>query len=912
MDLIFVCKTYNSGNLYNYVLKNDNKNIFKSKTALINAHYKIEDAIKIEGSKENLLIIKPLELTEDILKSNKVIAEYIDSSLYKYIRPVFDIDGKNIKDGDKLLIDMINFINNTEIKCELYNNVTILADIRDDKTSFHIHIVDKKISPENMIKWVDKYKKDLDKLFGKDVLDSKIYRMGETKLRTINGINPGSGQKGLKPYKNYNDNFKILDYMFQYTDDNMEIIEINNNSNSTNKPFKCSINEQKNNINIDNYSKEENSITSKCSIKKKKIYDLEFIEKLLMNVSANHADDYKDCVKLGYFLYREFGNENGKNVYKNFLKRSKKYSDTFCDNQWELSKTDDINRDNLFKIDGIFKWLKHDFIGKYKEMVQEYYEKIAMIKINDLSLAEYVLKISDGNFLLVFSKNENRYILYYWNDVYKIWDKEKSSNIKDWSGLYTFICYDVYEKLNKINYKLNYENHKDEYYLINKLLENKLKIHSNIEKIIYFIRDILIVQSNKKNNDEEIKFDRMLITKHSLQFRNGLLMLDKLEMSDDGIIITKNAFRDRTKEDYITQILSYDFDINFLLMDENKNLIDMLSNDIYKKIHLDYDDCQANNYYVAMALLGEPEKNQYMKIGMGYEASNGKTTEYLIHKNVLEFYCLKGPSDLFSENNKEYHKFITSIGLARLIYLSEINNGKIDNSKVKEFSDGDINSKVLYESNKLIPHNAMVIMYCNYDPIFTKSNDEGLLRRLLYIYYNSKFVENDDEKEQAKKKGIKEGNIFIANKDIKDVFCNTIQGKLAYIYYILPYIYNYINEKYKLPSKYNQNFRQMMADYDEHSSSFNELFTITNDENDRVGKEEFMNIMKSNHPCYNWKLGLRIIKFHHLIYKDQFKKNNKKGVILGLKINESINLLENGEEHFKENNKNSFKLTQTI
>ena len=113
-----------------------------------------------------------------------------------------------------------------------------------------------------------------------------------------------------------------------------------------------------------------------------------------------------------------------------------------------------------------------------------------------------------------------------------------------------------------------------------------------------------------------------------------------------------NEFRERTKEDYYTKCLQYNYkkksEVNKEIYKELETILLHIANDT--KMTLD-----GILSYLGYSLTGNTTEQAFLGI-IGYSASNGKTTIFNMFEEAFSIYVKELPKNAFTKNNPDLHK----------------------------------------------------------------------------------------------------------------------------------------------------------------------------------------------------------------------------------------------------------------
>ena len=399
----------------------------------------------------------------------------------------------------------------------------------------------------------------------------------------------------------------------------------------------------------------------------------------------------------------------------------------------------------------------------------------------------------------------------------------------------------------------NNNEYKDKKDKLDKMLK-KITTKSSIDNISGFVIQELI------HLDENIEFDLGEEQLYNLHFKNGVYELN-----------TK-TFRERTKNDYITQFLEWEY---------NDNVDDELYKEVdnfYSKLQPIKEQKKFSLEWLAYNLSGTTGKQEF-KMNIGYSASNGKSTEFKIHDKCFNIYSAKLDNKTFCESyvNKRHKQLRVLLkSPIRFAYIEELVSDKLDGDFLKDFVDGsNINCEVMYgySINRKIQSK---ISTCGNSDFNFEMIDKGLLRRGLIQHYNSKFLLGVEDNYKT--------NVYKRIDEYEQRF-NKPEYKNAYLKLLL----NYYDKDFKAPDANKKEFQSIADDYDEYQQILNTYFLLNLDEtNYIIHKDEIHDLFKEklNKPNLTWRELLKNLKSKGIKYNKDKMKDNKKGFFVGININE--------------------------
>jgi len=338
--------------------------------------------------------------------------------------------------------------------------------------------------------------------------------------------------------------------------------------------------------------------------------------------------------------------------------------------------------------------------------------------------------------------------------------------------------------------------------------------NSNIEK--YYPQ----LFSELENND--IKFDDYICEIH---FNNGYIDLNTLEFKER--ILHKNYVTEVIKRDYVkstkkdqTEILKHINKI-YSKQEDLSNILIILGSCLSGKANIDQD---------TLFLLGK--------------GSSGKSFTLELTQASIEIYVKELKADTFSNNNAKADKILNTFNKSpyvRISWINEMEDKKIDDSLFKAFCDGKAQTTKLYEdgSNSIILKSKAIVTANTMPNI---KIDTGTTRRILSYTHKSKFVDELKEVDEL-------NHVYLKDKDLKNKI--TEQPHLLNAWFdILALNCNKWLHGEKI--KYNQNFEETKSDVTASNDIFQDFLDskikITNEPEDRIGKNQMHKAFSSMYP----------------------------------------------------------------
>ncbi len=373
------------------------------------------------------------------------------------------------------------------------------------------------------------------------------------------------------------------------------------------------------------------------------------------------------------------------------------------------------------------------------------------------------------------------------------------------------------------------------------------------------------------------KFNR--VNNYLFPFNNGVFDLKTV------------TFRNAKPEELITKTCGYDYveDINDSIKDKDNEILKIKRKiqDIISKI---LSNKEKRRYVMKIMGLRLATKNFleefYFFLG---EGSNGKTLllDLLVH--TLGDFCGFFDPALFGKN-KSHHANAPSPELAKAVdykaaITSELDSGtKLMAAIIKRMTGGDyITCRNLNQSPFKYKPGFVLFFLSNKEPIIDGA-DGGLARRLRYIWFDSKFVDNPDPKDP---------NQYKIDRTLKEKFEDD-KYKIAFFHILKDYYYLFMAENYDEenniieltpPDSVIAASAKFMNENDPLKQFVSSCLEITNNLGDFIYSAELYAMYQANNMGSN--RGITTMEFKNQL-KTRFnidsKKTNKGLRFLGIKL----------------------------
>ena len=381
-----------------------------------------------------------------------------------------------------------------------------------------------------------------------------------------------------------------------------------------------------------------------------------------------------------------------------------------------------------------------------------------------------------------------------------------------------------------------------------------------------FIKNVLeqIISKSLLSREEQEKLNRL---ENHLNFRNGKLDLKTME------------FTDRSEADFVTEFLNYDFQLK-----PNKEVKSEVTEVLKKICNSDDGDFDFITNFLAYCITSETKEQKYLNV-VGPSASNGKSTIIKLMEEALSIYIFKAKKDLFSEAYSKGHKYFAQTKNKRIVYIEELDKKKVDADLIKDVVDGNqINNEVLFATTEKIDINFKLMFLSN--NLMNFDADSGIKRRLIHFEFRNKFVALQDlEKERANHKI---GKVFPLDNSLVSKFHNNDDYKNALIHILIKKAKQYFDIGLTVPEKYVEIAKEICEENDKFKNFFENHFEVTNNEDDRIAKDELRDMFNSHTKC-NFSASSIMTDIQRLQLKYErglrcmYNGMSLRGVIVGIK-----------------------------
>lgn len=561
-------------------------------------------------------------------------------------------------------------------------------------------------------------------------------------------------------------------------------------------------------------------------------------------------DNYNDWRNIGMALKNIYG-EEGFDTFNYFSSKGEKYNKEHVRTIYNTF-VEDYN--NKFNKDGytpatIYKYAKDDNYDEYKRIMKKYNKKVDeddifnILNDSQTKTAMYLKKKFKHD---VFKTGENHYYIY--NEKLCLWV------LSNYSSLVSYISKYIYNEFNLLILNEALKNIPNDILIIEYL---KSKKQFTTQR---YINDV--AKFYKGFNYDKGYADKLDSRKDILSFKNGIYEL------------RTGKFRERTKTDFITKTLDFDYteEVDIKIKKEIKQMILRISND-------DKNICKSNKRWLGYCTTGETHE-QLMLFLVGYSASNGKSSLCKMYKYSLPIYSCEIDNRTFTNDYSKAHKQLKLVGKpVRFCVIEELSKKGLNIDLFKKFVDGgEITNEVLFSTTEYILNHSKLNITSNTDPKF--STDSGIKRRGRVVILQNKFLSKTDK---TYKEGLK--GVYLQDENFDKKFKENVKYKMEFIRILMKYAKIYYEEGLKLDDSYKSQFEELCEDNDNMRAFLNRYYEVTHDIVDKISKDDFVDHYNFiNKTKLKWTHLMSDVKRVGLIYDRRKMINGVQGVIIGLKL----------------------------
>jgi phage/plasmid-associated DNA primase len=274
-----------------------------------------------------------------------------------------------------------------------------------------------------------------------------------------------------------------------------------------------------------------------------------------------------------------------------------------------------------------------------------------------------------------------------------------------------------------------------------------------------------------------------------IAFKNGLYNL-KTKVFEKGF----------KSEHFISKILDYDFDPNFKSNPVNKKYIDTEFIKLFSNNKLLYAYMFCLLGYI---LTGRASEMQQFYSIVGPIAGNGKSTLFLILKQIFSIYIKQTSPKCFEADYAKAHKDLATLQGIRFLVSEEFRKGaSLNEQLVKRFRDGTpMENEVMFGTLNEIDLQCKLLFTSNATLRFEA--DGGMSRGYREVKFTSRFVED-----YATSEFKHEVNCFQADKTFQSEKFVLPEYRDELLHILLEYSHKYYKDGLKTPDFITQDSKQ--------------------------------------------------------------------------------------------------------
>lgn len=354
-----------------------------------------------------------------------------------------------------------------------------------------------------------------------------------------------------------------------------------------------------------------------------------------------------------------------------------------------------------------------------------------------------------------------------------------------------------------------------------KHINDKLSFFKS-SNIVQYLDHLIIYMTKKVNVD--VYFDEIHFVNGYYDLREGLFK--KREIN----------------KHFITKYVDYPFDEKLA----TEIMCKRVNND-FRKIYTLKEDFDAVMYKLGKAITGRATDDQGVFALFGH-GSAGKTFLFKALKACLPCYIKTLKEDALSYNATNIDKVINTFleePQIRLAILNDPKDTKLNDSALKNFADGEIDTIKLYtEGSHTVKLMCLLVMIMN--TIVQTKIDSGVARRLKIGCYEHKstFVDNDEDVNEKKLH-------FKKDKQLENEIKNNNSYKIAFLLMLFQHAKRTYTEDFKSTDNFENSYTAILNANNFIGDFMNVSLTLTNNDDDRIHKDKMHSIFKQMYPDKN-------------------------------------------------------------
>jgi len=573
-----------------------------------------------------------------------------------------------------------------------------------------------------------------------------------------------------------------------------------------------------------------------------------FAKKVLQIIKPEYIDEMNNFQRIVWAMKNEgFTLEDVEKV----AKKSQHYDKETFDEWFAKTKLWDSKTNKTpCKLGTLIHFAKLSDEKKFYDLYIQH-KSSSELNRSDIGLAKTYLEILGDN---LFYQDQKLYI---YLDGEWVCDcpagyKVRNNFLVEMKNYYQKLTEEVNNQINEIENEEGREQEVEE--LLKQICEIK-SCESHIEKVNTLSNIISAIKTLMATVKDEIVFDTNEEQLYNINFKNGVFDLKT------------NTFRPRTKDDYVSMYLSWDYQPEIITDEARAELVDG-----FRKIEPDDERRKCLISYLAYSLTGDCSKQKYINL-VGYSSSNGKSHTFKMMSRCFEFYTKKLGSGIFNVGNAKRHKEIIHLHNkpVRFAYIEELDNKKeLDADYMKDIVDGDkVPIELMYGTSVDVKLQAKIATSSNGD--CNIKMDEAVLRRMVNIYLNSRFI--DTEIDDWEKR------IFVKKEGAEKMFDCPIM-KNAVFELLTQFKY----KEFVVPTSVKTDTKDAADILNDFKERFEENFEITKDPADVVNKNDFMEVLQIKKP--DLRKTINQMRMCGVDYNKEKKNDKVKGCFIGIRQKE--------------------------
>jgi phage/plasmid-associated DNA primase len=440
---------------------------------------------------------------------------------------------------------------------------------------------------------------------------------------------------------------------------------------------------------------------------------LKEIKELMEMLHKRRADGYDTWMPVGWALYTiTNGSTDGLELWNDFSKRSEKFEDGKCDEQWESMTLGN------WSIGSLKYWAQEDSPEKYKawRKTEEGCLMNKALSLSNFDVAKFVQKMYEGRFACA----SLRHVMWYEFKNHRWHTTDKGAS------LYDKMSNQVVDRLDQYCAELSAQ---------------IVSLEDEEEKELLKARITKIYKLQGKLKDTTFK-NKMMSELSVLYFDPHFLeRLDNnvdLLVFNNGVLDVKlGALRPGIPEDYCSKCTKIDFPVNY-----NKDTPEVREMEDYLRKVFPTDGLRKYFKRFAASTLrgGNPSKILPEWVGQG-DNSKSAITECFVQ--MYGDYCVKLPSTFFTGKSGQSSACTPELERAqgaRIGFIQEPDGSeKLNLSKAKEVTgEPSIYSRGLYKEGRDVKMMMKWIIVCNI-PLKIPSNERAIWGRLRLLPFLATF-----------------------------------------------------------------------------------------------------------------------------------------------------------------------------